>query len=78
MAGWRRDMEINVLGVALGIKRRAAHATGSIINTASLFGLMAVPTCRLQRIEGGRDSSPEPAVELGPKSIRVNAICPTD
>ncbi len=79
--GWRRDMDINVLGVGLGIKHAVPHmqAGGSIINTASLFGLMAVPT--LSSYNASKAAvihlTRTAAVELGPKGIRVNAICPT-
>lgn len=79
--GWRRDMDINVLGVALGIKHAAPvmRPGGSIINVASLFGLMAIPTLssynasKAAAIHLTRTAS----VELGPRGIRVNAICPT-
>lgn len=79
--GWRRDMDINVLGVALGIKHAAAvMARGaSIINVASLFGLMPVPT--LSSYDASKAAvihlTKTAAVELGPQGIRVNAICPT-
>jgi len=79
--GWRRDMDVNVLGVALGIKHAVPHmgSGGSIINTASLFGLLAVPT--LSSYNASKAAvihlTRTAAVELGPKGIRVNAICPT-
>lgn len=79
--GWRRDMDINVLGVALGIK----HATprmepgGSIINIASLFGQIHVPT--LSSYGASKAAvihlTKTAAVELGPLGIRINAVCPT-
>ena len=79
--GWRRDMDINVLGVALGIKHAALlmQPGASIINVASLFGLLPVPTLssynssKAAVIHLTRTAS----VELGPRGIRVNAICPT-
>lgn len=79
--GWRRDMDINVLGVALGIKHAAAvmQPGSSIINVASLFGLMPVPT--LSSYDASKAAvihlTRTAAVELGPAGIRVNAICPT-
>ena len=71
--GWRRDMDINVLGVGLGIKHAVPHMTsgGSIINVASLFGLLAVPTLssynasKAAVIHLTRTAS----VELGPLSL---------
>ena len=79
--GWRRDMDVNVLGVALGIKHAVPHMDrgASIINTASLFGLLAIPT--LSSYNASKAAvihlTRTAAVELGPKGIRVNAICPT-
>lgn len=79
--GWRRDMDINVLGVALIIKHAVPlmQRGGSIVNVASLFGLLPVPTLssynasKAAVIHLTRTAS----VELGPSGIRVNAICPT-
>lgn len=79
--GWRRDMDINVLGVALGIKSASPHmeAGGSIINIASLFGLMPIPT--LSSYGASKAAvihlTKTAAVELGPAGIRANAVCPT-
>lgn len=79
--GWRRDMDINVLGVGLGIKHAAAHMQpgGSIINIASLFGMLPVPN--LSSYDASKAAvihlTKVASVELGPKGIRVNAICPT-
>ena len=77
--GWRRDMDINVLGVALGIKYAAPRmAPGStIINIASLFGLLPIPT--LSSYNASKAAvihlTKTAAVELGPVGIRVNALC---
>lgn len=79
--GWRRDMDVNVLGVALGIKHGAAVMSpgASIVNVASLFGLIGVPT--LSSYNASKAAvihlTRTAAVELGPRGIRVNAICPT-
>ena len=81
VAGWRRDMDVNVLGVGLGIKHAVPHMTrgSSIINVASLFGLLPVPT--LSSYNASKAAvihlTKTAAVELGPRGIRVNAICPT-
>ncbi|NNC80471.1 MAG: SDR family oxidoreductase [Acidimicrobiales bacterium] len=78
---WRRDMDINVLGVGLGIKHAAPRMTAgaSIINIASLFGLMHIPT--LSSYGASKAAvihlTSTAAIELGPRGIRVNAICPT-
>jgi 3alpha(or 20beta)-hydroxysteroid dehydrogenase len=78
---WRRDMDINVLGVGLGIKHATPHMQpgGSIINIASLFGQLPIPT--LSSYGASKAAvihlTKIAAVELGPKGIRVNAVCPT-
>ncbi|MCH1435732.1 MAG: SDR family oxidoreductase, partial [Acidimicrobiales bacterium] len=79
--GWRRDMDINVLGVALGIKHAVPFmgVGTSIVNVASLFGLLPVPT--LSSYDASKAAvihlTKTAAVELGPRGIRVNAVCPT-
>jgi len=78
---WRRDMDINVLGVGIGIKHAALHMLpgGSIINIASLFGQMNIPT--LSSYGASKAAvihlTKTAAIELGPAGIRVNAVCPT-
>jgi len=78
---WRRDLDINLLGVGLGIKQAAPRmkAGGSIINIASLFGQMNIPT--LSSYGASKAAvihlTKTAAVELGPQGIRVNAVCPT-
>ena len=79
--GWRRDMDINALGVALGIKHAVPFmgVGASIVNVASLFGLLPVPT--LSSYDASKAAvihlTKTAAVELGPRGIRVNAVCPT-
>lgn len=81
VAGWRRDMDVNVLGVGLGIKHAVPHMPrgASIINVASLFGLLAFPG--LSSYNASKAAvihlTNSASVELGPRGIRVNAICPT-
>jgi NAD(P)-dependent dehydrogenase (short-subunit alcohol dehydrogenase family) len=77
---FRRIIEINVLGTQL-VTRRALgrmRAGGSIINTASIWGRVAEP------LFGAYVASKHAIIgltktwakELGPKAIRVNAVCP--
>jgi NAD(P)-dependent dehydrogenase (short-subunit alcohol dehydrogenase family) len=77
---FRRIIEINVIGTAL-VTRRAIpkmRQGGAIINTASIWG-------RVAEAEFGAYVASKHAVigltktwakELGPRGIRVNAVCP--
>ena len=79
-AAFRRIIEINVIGTFAG--DRAAlprmRAGGTIINTASIWGRVAEP------LFGAYVASKHAVIgltktwakELGPRGIRVNAVCP--
>jgi NAD(P)-dependent dehydrogenase (short-subunit alcohol dehydrogenase family) len=79
-ATFRRIMEVNVLGTQI-ITRRALRRMdegGSIINTASVWGRVAEPffgayVASKHAIIGLTKTW---AKELGPRGIRVNAVCP--
>jgi NAD(P)-dependent dehydrogenase (short-subunit alcohol dehydrogenase family) len=77
---FRRILEINVIGTQI-VTRRALtkmSAGGCIINTASVWGRVAEP------MFGAYVASKHAVIgltktwakELGPKGIRVNAVCP--
>ncbi|HUQ35610.1 MAG TPA: SDR family oxidoreductase [Aestuariivirga sp.] len=77
---FRRIVEINVIGTQI-VTRRALtkmSAGGCIINTASIWGRVAEP------MFGAYVASKHAVIgltktwakELGPKGIRVNAVCP--
>jgi 3-hydroxybutyrate dehydrogenase len=79
-AVFRRIIEVNVIGTQL-VARRAIKLMGkggSIINTASVWGRVAEP------LFGAYVASKHAVIgltktwakELGPKGIRVNAVCP--
>jgi 3-hydroxybutyrate dehydrogenase len=79
-AMFRRIIEVNVIGTQL-VTRRAIKAMGqggAIINTASVWGRVAEP------LFGAYVASKHALIgltktwshELGPKGIRVNAVCP--
>lgn len=79
-AVFRRIIEINVIGTQIVTRRalRKMTAGGSIVNTASIWGRVAEP------LFGAYVASKHALIgltktwakELGPRGIRVNAICP--
>ena len=79
-AVFRRIVEINVIGTQIVTRRALAKmsAGGCIINTASIWGRVAEP------MFGAYVASKHAVIgltktwakELGPKGIRVNAVCP--
>lgn len=71
----------NTMGVLFGMKHAARHMTsgGSIVNTASILGVIGYPTCSAYgaskfAIVGLTKIA---AMELGSRGIRVNCICPS-
>jgi len=80
-ADYEFAFKVNTLGVAYGLKYAPQHMNdgGSIINTSSVsgklgvFGLGAYASSKFS-VLGLTQTA---AVELGERSIRVNAICPT-
>ena len=74
------QFNVNTMGTLFGIKYAAKHMQpgGSIVNVASLVGLMAAPgwssyaASKAAIIAIGRCA----ALELGEKGIRVNTVCP--
>jgi 3-hydroxybutyrate dehydrogenase len=79
-AAFRRIIEINVIGTALVTARALPRmqAGASIVNTASIWGRVAEPqfgayVASKHAIIGLTKTW---ARELGPRRIRVNAVCP--
>jgi NAD(P)-dependent dehydrogenase (short-subunit alcohol dehydrogenase family) len=83
MDDWQRVIGVNLLGVAYGVQAFAprilaqgAHA--SIVNTASAAGLFGLPRmapyCASKFGVVGLSEALD--AELGPRGIRVSAICP--
>lgn len=79
-AMFRRIIEINVIGTQIVTRRALARMStgGAIINTASIWGRVAEP------LFGAYVASKHAVIgltktwakELGPRGIRVNAVCP--
>ena len=79
-AVFRRIIEINVIGTQMVTRRALSKMThgGAIVNTASIWGRVAEP------LFGAYVASKHAVIgltktwakELGPRGIRVNAICP--
>lgn len=79
-AAFRRIVEINVIGTALVTARALPRmgTGGSIVNTASIWGRVA--EARFGAYVASKHAiiglTKTWARELGPKGIRVNAVCP--
>ncbi len=76
-------MDVNVKGVLFGCRYGAAEIArnpdgGSIINTASLAALKGRPNLSIYAASKGAVAAltKSLAIELAPKKIRVNSICP--
>jgi NAD(P)-dependent dehydrogenase (short-subunit alcohol dehydrogenase family) len=81
-ADWEKVIAVNLKGVWLGLKHQIpemrAHSGGSIVNTASLAGLMAVPSLAayIASKHGVVGLTRAAAVEVANDRIRVNCVCP--
>jgi 3-oxoacyl-[acyl-carrier protein] reductase len=80
---YARIMDVNVRGVVFGCKYGAAEIAknpdgGAIINTASLAALKGRPNLSIYAASKGAVAAltKSLAIELAPKKIRVNSICP--
>ena len=83
-ADWHRVMDVNLKGVYLGCKyaipHLAARGGGSIINTASILGLVGDPDLPAYgATKGGVLAMTRAMAQAhGRENIRVNSICPGD
>ena len=80
-ANLERIFSVNTYGVFHGLKHGPAfmHDGGSIINTSSLASTMGLPgNSQYSGTKAAVDQiSRIAALELGPRRIRVNAVCPS-
>lgn len=77
---YERAWRVNALGVRHGLKHAALQMTGggAIVNTASLAASVAFPTYSAYGASKAVvvAMTRSAAVELAPRGIRVNAVCP--
>ncbi len=77
----RSVLEVNLFGVVNGIRAAAAvmEPGSAIVNTASMAGVVGFPGLGWYGMSkwGVVGLTKNTAIELGPRGIRVNCVCPT-
>jgi NAD(P)-dependent dehydrogenase (short-subunit alcohol dehydrogenase family) len=81
-ADWEKVLSVNVIGTSLCSKHAAAamktQGGGSIVNVASINGLIAMPDWMTYNASKAAviEISKSMAMDLAPFDIRVNCVCP--
>ncbi len=81
---WQRSLDVNLKGVMLGsrhaIPEMLRTGGGSIINTASMLGLVASPRQAPYAAAKGAVVmlTRQMAIDYAPRNIRVNCLCPSE
>ncbi len=82
MEDWQKVLSVNVIGTAMVCKHAIPHmkarGKGSIVNIASMSGIIAQPNFATYNASKGAVMTMTRcmALDLGPFGIRVNAVCP--
>ena len=80
---WQYQVDVNLMGVIWGCHyfgpKMVARKSGYILNVASSAGLLAAPTMGPYNVTkaGVIALSETLFAEIGPKGVRVSALCPT-
>ncbi len=81
LSAWRRTLDVNLTGAFLvaqhAARRMASGGGGVIVNTASVSGMVGMPSYASYNVSkaGVIELTRTMALELAPK-VRVNAVCP--
>jgi NAD(P)-dependent dehydrogenase (short-subunit alcohol dehydrogenase family) len=80
LPSWQKMLDVNLTGVWLCMKYELAALAprGSIVNNASIAGLVGLPTAGayVAAKHGVVGLTKAAAIDYGPQGVRINAVCP--